>query len=93
MIEYWRTLTTDKDLFGIVLDNFLQALYNTAPYDNAGDSKDDKMLKTLTHMPFAIICAIKEFFSVEKNESIGVSVFSVCSEFFLNKILKIFSRK
>lgn len=70
MIEYWRILTTDKDLLGIILDNFLSILFNTPPYENGnGDTKDDKMLKTLTHQPFAIICAIKEFFSVEQNES------------------------
>jgi hypothetical protein len=71
VVEYWKTLTQDKDLFGTILDNFLTALYSEKLYEAIpGEVKEERSLKTLAHQPFAIICAIKEFLSAEKNEGL-----------------------
>lgn len=61
VIAYWKSLITDKDLIGIILDNFLSTIFTACPYESPADAaKDDKIQKVLANMPFAIVCALKE---------------------------------
>jgi hypothetical protein len=65
--EFWHSITADSDLTGIVIENFLEIIYEMSPYEtsslnsssnNINDS--EKAVKTLAHHPFAVICAFKE---------------------------------
>ena len=61
MTTYWKTLVSDKDLIGIILDNFLSTIFSACPYESPADAaKEDKVHKVLANQPFAIVCAFKE---------------------------------
>lgn len=57
--EFWRSLTADNDLTGTIIDNFLETIYEVAPYEQAA-GEAEKVQKILTHQPFAVLCALKE---------------------------------
>ncbi|KAG5684005.1 hypothetical protein PVAND_013258 [Polypedilum vanderplanki] len=61
--EYWHTLTSDHNLTGIIIDNFLESIFEVPLYDNCQGSNEkdnDKVQKVLAHYPFAVICALRE---------------------------------
>lgn len=66
--EFWRSLTADSDLTGTIVENFLETIFEVAPYE-----KDDveKSQKTLAHGPFAVLCALKEIIYSKDGSSIG----------------------
>lgn len=68
--EYWRSLTADKDLTGTIVDNFLETIFEVAPYDSA-PGESEKVQKVLTHQPFAVLCALKEIIFSKDATSIG----------------------
>lgn len=57
--EYWHSLNSESDLTGIILDNFLETIFEVAPYEQAS-GEPEKNQKILTHQPFAVICALRE---------------------------------
>ncbi|XP_059616812.1 maestro heat-like repeat-containing protein family member 1 [Phlebotomus argentipes] len=58
--QFWRTLCTDQELAGTVIDNFLATLSSSCLYEPVDQSKKDDRNKIATVQPFAIICALKE---------------------------------
>uniref|UniRef100_A0A182PSV0 HEAT repeat protein n=1 Tax=Anopheles epiroticus TaxID=199890 RepID=A0A182PSV0_9DIPT len=77
VIEYWKTLTMDPDLSGIILDNFIGAVTSTCLYEQPQqqqqqqtDPSDDLVTRTATLHPFAIVCVLREMFQCAelKNE-------------------------
>lgn len=67
VLEYWKLLSSDPELAGIVIDNFVSILTNTCLYEpNDAASRDEKQKKAVTVQPFAIICAFQELFKSEK---------------------------
>lgn len=67
---YWHSLTAETDLTGIILDNFLETIFEVAPYDQA-PGELEKLQKTLTYQPFAVLCALKEIISSKDGSSNG----------------------
>lgn len=57
--EYWHSLTADSDLTGTIVENFLETIFEVAPYDQT-PGEPEKAQKVLTHQPFAVLCALKE---------------------------------
>jgi maestro heat-like repeat-containing protein family member 1 len=68
--EYWRSLTADNDLTGTILENFLETVFEVAPYE-VPSGEAEKSQKVLTHQPFAVLCALKEIVHSTDATSIG----------------------
>lgn len=78
VVEYWRTITIDNELSGIVLDNFLTILSSSCLYEQTGLSqhdtvayKDDKLPQIATIHPFSIVCAMHEMFLCVEIKSVS----------------------
>lgn len=77
--EYWHSLTADDSLTGTILDNFLELIFEVAPYDsNNGNSYssstsdyEKQPQKILAHHPFAVVCAFKEILYSKDGSSKG----------------------
>lgn len=57
--EYWHSLTAESVLTGIIIENFLETIAEVAPYEQI-PGEPEKAQKTLTHQPFAVLCALRE---------------------------------
>uniref|UniRef100_A0A182QHL8 Uncharacterized protein n=1 Tax=Anopheles farauti TaxID=69004 RepID=A0A182QHL8_9DIPT len=68
VIEYWKTLTLDPDLSGIILDNFIGSVTSTCLYEQPQQQQqqqaepNDDAMRTATLHPFAIMCVLREMF-------------------------------
>lgn len=78
VVEYWRTITIDNELSGIVLDNFLTILSSSCLFEQTGLSqhdtvayKDDKLPQVATIHPFSIVCAMHEMFLCVEIKSVS----------------------
>uniref|UniRef100_A0A1L8DCH9 Putative heat repeat-containing protein 7a n=1 Tax=Nyssomyia neivai TaxID=330878 RepID=A0A1L8DCH9_9DIPT len=58
--QFWKTLCSDQELTGTIIDNFLQTLATSCLYEPVDQNKKDDRNKIATIQPFAIICALKE---------------------------------
>ncbi|GAB0100042.1 maestro heat-like repeat-containing protein family member 1 [Sergentomyia squamirostris] len=58
--QFWRTLCSDAELAGIVIDNFLSTLSSSCLYESVDQNKKDDRNRIATVQPFAIMCALKE---------------------------------
>jgi hypothetical protein len=60
--EYWQALTADDSLTGTIIDNFLEIIFEVAPYEASlsESEKSQESRKVLVHHPFAVMCALKE---------------------------------
>ena len=64
--EYWHSLTSDTNLTGTIVENFLETIFEIAPYEGGGETQ-----KVLTHQPFAVLCALKEIVHSHDGSSIN----------------------
>lgn len=62
--EFWKTLASDVDLTGVIVDNFLEKIFEMKPYENPEDPVN--IQKILSHTPFAVMCALKEIIFSDK---------------------------
>uniref|UniRef100_A0A182W5M5 Uncharacterized protein n=1 Tax=Anopheles minimus TaxID=112268 RepID=A0A182W5M5_9DIPT len=66
VVEYWKTLTMDPDLSGIVLDNFIGSVTSTSLYEQPQqqqpETNDEAATRTATLHPFAVVCVLREMF-------------------------------
>uniref|UniRef100_A0A182KBM8 HEAT repeat protein n=1 Tax=Anopheles christyi TaxID=43041 RepID=A0A182KBM8_9DIPT len=74
VIEYWKTLTMDPDLSGIILDNFIGAVTSTCLYEQPQQQQQqpdptDDATRTATLPPFAIVCVLREMFQCAELKS------------------------
>ncbi|XP_041764135.1 maestro heat-like repeat-containing protein family member 1 [Anopheles merus] len=75
VIEYWKTLTMDADLSGIILDNFIGAVTSTCLYEQPQQQQQqqpdptDDAARTATLHPFAIVCVLREMFACAELKS------------------------
>lgn len=67
LCEFWKTLAIDNELTGVIIDNFLEKIFEMKPYENPEDPST--VQKILSHTPFAVICAMKEIIFSEKSKS------------------------
>ncbi|XP_058812220.1 maestro heat-like repeat-containing protein family member 1 [Topomyia yanbarensis] len=63
VIDYWRTITLDAELTGIILDNFIGTVTTSCLYEQQHQDKPrEDAQKAVTLPPFAIICVLNEIF-------------------------------
>lgn len=63
VIDYWRIITLDAELTGIILDNFIGAVTTSCLYEQQHqENPRDDAQKAVTLMPFSIICVFYEIF-------------------------------
>lgn len=60
VIEYWHNISSDPELTGIILDNFLVILSSSCLYETNDNSKSHPLIATI--QPFAIVCVLNEMF-------------------------------
>lgn len=76
VLEFWRIVSYDADLSGVVMDNFVGHLNSTCLYEQL-ELADVR--KAATAQPFAIICAFHEIF---KSDQIKVELKARFAELF-----------
>ncbi|XP_055615310.1 maestro heat-like repeat-containing protein family member 1 isoform X2 [Toxorhynchites rutilus septentrionalis] len=63
VIDYWRTITMDAELTGIILDNFIGTVMTSCLCEQQHQDKPrDNVQKAATLQPFSIICVLSEIF-------------------------------
>lgn len=76
VLEFWRIVSYDAELSGIVMDNFIGHIKSTCLYEQL-ELNDAR--KAATAQPFAIICALNEIF---KSDQIKVELKARFAELF-----------
>ncbi|XP_058442811.1 maestro heat-like repeat-containing protein family member 1 [Malaya genurostris] len=80
VIDYWRTITLDAELTGIILDNFIGTITTSCLYEQQHQEKQkEDSQKAVTLLPFAIICVLNEMF---KSQDIKVKLKERFTEIF-----------
>ncbi|XP_053688196.1 maestro heat-like repeat-containing protein family member 1 [Sabethes cyaneus] len=70
VIDYWRTITLDAELTGIILDNFTGTVTTSCLYEQQHQDKPrDDSQKAVTLPPFTIICVLNEMFKCNEIKS------------------------
>ncbi|ETN63752.1 hypothetical protein AND_004522 [Anopheles darlingi] len=65
VIEFWKTLTMDTNLTGIILDNFINIVTTTCLYEQTLQNGRGDEKRCVTLQPFAIIVVLGEVFKCE----------------------------
>ncbi|XP_055537388.1 maestro heat-like repeat-containing protein family member 1 isoform X2 [Wyeomyia smithii] len=67
VIDYWRTITLDAELTGIILENFIGTVTTSCLYEQQHQDKPrDDSQKAVTLPPFTIICVLNEMFKCKE---------------------------
>lgn len=77
VIDYWKTVALDADLFATILTNFLNILSSSCLHEsndttNSGGitSGSDRQQIATVH-PFAVFCALREMLSKKEIQSVS----------------------
>ncbi|XP_055586615.1 maestro heat-like repeat-containing protein family member 1 [Uranotaenia lowii] len=70
VLEFWRTITLDPELAGIIIDNFIGTVTTSCLYEQQHQDKPrDEAQKAVTLLPFSIICVFNELFKSQDIKS------------------------
>ncbi|KAL3859489.1 hypothetical protein ACJMK2_009708 [Sinanodonta woodiana] len=67
-VEIWKILSQDAQLTSAMLDEMIELLHKSLPYEEKRDGGREEPVKFATPIPVAVTCALTEIFKVEETE-------------------------
>lgn len=88
VVEFWQYVSSDPDLSGVIIDNFLGILSSSCVYEvpSEGSANNAHHQNIATQQPFAIFCALKEIFAGKEIQKVVIhEILTCCDIHLMNK--------